>query len=88
MLILLLLLIYLLLLLLQLILLLLLQLLQQLYFTATDHTSTTIVRSITSLPLFVLLQGPRKKMPKNRNAFDEEDEDDEDIVFPRSSSTR
>ena len=25
---------------------------------------------------------------KNRNAFDEEDEDDKDIVFPRSSSTR
>jgi hypothetical protein len=25
--------------------------------------------------------GPRKKMPKNRNAFDEEDEDDEIIVF-------
>ena len=31
---------------------------------------------------------PRNKTPKNRNAFDEEDEDDEDIVFPRSSSTR
>ena len=25
---------------------------------------------------------------ENRNAFDEEDEDDEDIVFFRSSSTR
>ena len=32
--------------------------------------------------------GPRNKTPKNRNAFDEEDEDDEDIVFPRSSSIR
>ena len=29
-------------------------------FTATDHTSTTIVRSITSLPLFVLLQVTRR----------------------------
>jgi hypothetical protein len=43
---------------------------------------------ILSLYFFRLPGGPRNKTPKNRNAFDEEDEDDQDIVFPRSSSTR
>jgi hypothetical protein len=34
------------------------------------------------LYFFRLPGGPRNKTPKNRNAFDGEDEDDEDVVFP------
>jgi hypothetical protein len=56
--------------------------------TATSTIIFTATTDHTSYYFFRLPGGPRNKTPKNRNAFDEEDEDDENIVFPRSSSTR
>ncbi len=40
---------------------------------------------VESLYFFKLPGGPRNKTPKNRNAFDEEDEDDEDIALGNGS---